>query len=144
MTGERSQNAPSTDAPHYSVAARISQAMVHLMSQYVGRGPTRARTTLNPNFALVVLEDTLTKAEHNLVAAGELESVRGQRRTFHALMRDEAVSAVEEATGRHVRTFLSDFSAEAGISAQLFLFEPVEETPDMAVAEAEITGDNSD
>ena len=133
----------TSEAPNYSVAARISQAMVHLVSQYVGRGPTRARTSLNTNFALVVLEDSLTKAERNLVAAGELESVRGQRRTFQALMRDEAIRAVQDATGRHVRAFLSDFSAEAGISAQLFLFEPIEETGEIVVAEAEISGDGA-
>lgn len=143
MTDDRGKNAP-TETGHYSVAARISQAMVHLASRYVGRGPTRARTSLNAAYALVVLEDSLTKAEHNLVAAGELESVRGQRRTFQSLMRDEAIAAVEEATGRRVRAFLSDFSAEAGISAQLFLLESAGETQDMALGEAEITGDNGD
>lgn len=128
-------------ATHYSVAARISRDMVRLVSQYVGRGPTKARTSLNTNFVLVVLEDSLTKGEGNLVAAGEQESVRSQRRTFQSLMRDEATAAVEEATGRRVRAFLSDFSPEAGISAQLFLLEPIAETARVAVAEAEIDGD---
>lgn len=131
----------TASSPKHSVAARISQAMVHLTSQYLGRGPTMARTTLNTNFALVVLEDSLTKAERNLVAAGELESVRGQRRTFQALMREEAIRAVEEATGRQVRTFLGDFSAEAGIAAELFLFEPSSDTGDATVEEAEVRGD---
>lgn len=138
---DRPHETETPNAPNYSVAARISQAMVHLTSQYLGRGPTMARTSLNTNFALVVLEDSLTKAERNLVAAGELESVRGQRRTFQTLMREEAIRAVEEATGRQVRAFLSDFSAEAGIAAELFLFEPFPETADMAVAEAEIRVD---
>ncbi len=121
--------------PSYSMAAEISTSMVRLMSRYTGRGPTKARTSLNSNFVLVVLEDTLTKAERNLVAAGEVESVRRQRRTFQQLMRDEAVAAVEGITGRHVRVFLSDMSPEAGVSAELFLLDPVEESGEAIVAD---------
>jgi uncharacterized protein YbcI len=129
-------------APRHSVAARISRDMVRLVSQYVGRGPTKARTSLNSTFALVVLEDSLTKAERNLVAAGLQESVHAQRRTFQSLMRDEAIAAVEAATGRRVRAFLSDFSAEEGISAELFLFES-SDTDDGAFVEVEVDGDGT-
>ena len=101
-----------------------------------GRGPTRARTTLNANFVLVVLEDTLTKAESNLVAAGETEAVMRQRRTFTTLMRQQAIDAVEETTGRTVRAFLSDIAPEVGIAAQLFLLDPRPETGRAVVAEA--------
>jgi len=122
----------------YSVAARISTQMVRLMSRYTGRGPTKARTTLNTNFATVVLDDTLTKAETNLVAAGEIESVLQQRRTFHRMMRDEAVAAVEQETGRKVRAFLSDISPEAGVGVHVFVFEPVAETGEAYYAEADV------
>ena len=114
--------------PGYSVAARISTQMVRLMSRYTGRGPTKARTALNTNFATVILDDTLTKAETNLVAAGEIDSVLQQRRTFHRMMRDEAVAAVEQETGRKVRAYLSDLAPEAGVGAHVFVFEPHTET----------------
>lgn len=122
--------------PTYSMAARISTQMVRLMSQYTGRGPTKARTTLNSNFATVVFEDTLTKAERNLVAAGEIESVCQQRRTFNRLMRGEAVAAVEEVVGRKVRAYLNDISPEDGIAVQTFVFEMRPETGEVVVAEA--------
>lgn len=128
---------PVFDAPGYSVAARISTHMVQLMSRYTGRGPTRARTTLNTNFATVILDDTLTRAETNLVAAGEIESVVQQRRTFHRMMREEAIAAIEQVTGRHVRAYLSDIAPEAAVGAHVFVFEPVGETGQAYYAEAD-------
>ena len=120
----------------YSVAARVSTHMVGLMSRYTGRGPTKARTTLNTNFVTVILDDTLTKAETNLVAAGESESVQQQRRTFHRMMRDEAIAAVEQETGRTVRAYLSDIAPEAGVGAHVFIFEPMPETGQAFYSEA--------
>ena len=125
------------DRPSYSVAARVSTRMVQLMSSYTGRGPTRVRTHLNTNVVLVVLEDTLTKAERNLVAAGESDAVSRQRRVFHTLMREEATSVIEEVLGRRVRAFLADISPETGIAAQLFLLERLPETGEAVVAEAD-------
>jgi len=113
-----------TGQPSHSAAAQISRAIVRLISHYTGRGPTKARTTLNTDFALVVLDDTLTKGERSLVAAGEIEAVRRQRATFHRLMRAEAVAAVEEITGREVRLSLSNLAPEAGVATELFLFQP--------------------
>jgi len=120
----------------YSAAARISNHMVRLMSRYTGRGPTTARTMLNTNSATVILHDTLTRAETNLVAAGESESVIQQRRTFHRMMRDEAVAAVEEATGRRVHAYLADIAPNEGIGAHVFVFEPRPETGEAYFAEA--------
>jgi uncharacterized protein YbcI len=120
----------------YSIAARISTRMVKLMSEYTGRGPTKARTTLNTNFVLVVLEDTLTKGERKLVEAGEVEAVRRQRRTFHELMRAEATAAVEEITGRKVRAQLTDMSPEDGVAVEVFLLESRPETGHVYVSDS--------
>ncbi len=98
------------------------------MSGYTGRGPTKARTTLNTNLAVVVVDDTLTKAETNLVAAGEIESVLQQRHTFDRTMRAEAVAAIKQETGRRVRAYLSDIAPEAAVGAHVFVFEPEPET----------------
>jgi uncharacterized protein YbcI len=115
-----------------TVAARISREMVRLMSRYTGRGPTKARTTVNTNVVVVVFEDALTKGERNLVAAGEADSVREMRRSFHALMRDEAIETVEALTGRSVMALLSDVDPKENVAAQLFVLE---RRPDTGVAE---------
>jgi len=60
---------PATDAasPRRSSSAEISNLTVRLLSQYTGRGPTKARTYLNDDMVTVVLQDTLTKGEITLV-----------------------------------------------------------------------------
>src|SRR5215210_1132824 len=106
-----------------SVPAQISRAIVQMLARYTGRGPTKAKTTVDSGHVLVVLEDTLTTGERSLVEAGEGEHVRRQRETFDRLMRDEAVEAVESATGRRVRVMLSDIDPEGGVALKLFLFD---------------------
>ena len=50
--------------------------------------------------------------------------MRRQRAALQRLIRDEAIAAVETATGRTVRLLLSDIAPEEGVAIQLFLFEP--------------------
>jgi uncharacterized protein YbcI len=117
-------------------AAQISRRMVQLLAHYTGRGPTRAKTTLNANLAVTVFHDALTKAELNLAAAGQSEAVQHMRHIFQAMMRAQAVEAIEQATGRVVVAHLSDIDPEANIAAELFIFEPVPEDSIAGTAEA--------
>ncbi len=55
----------------------ISNAIVALLREYTGRGPTKARTTIRDNIVLVMLEQTLTKGEQSLVSKGRTEQVLG-------------------------------------------------------------------
>ena len=49
--------------PVGSLPTAISAAIVKLMAEYTGRGPTKARTTIRDNVVVVMLEQTLTKGE---------------------------------------------------------------------------------
>lgn len=95
-----------------------------LFAEYLGRGPTRARTSFGRDLVTVVLEETLTKAERRLVAEGETEAVLATRRTFQRTMRDDLVSAVEALTGRSVSAFLSDQHANPDVSVEVFILKP--------------------
>jgi hypothetical protein len=46
---EQSNKLAITGALGYSATAQISTQMVQLVLQYTGRGPTKARTTIDPN-----------------------------------------------------------------------------------------------
>lgn len=109
-------------------ALALSNAMVQLMNRYTGRGPTRTRTTINTNVVVVAFQDTLTRGERNLVEARQLESVRRMRRTFHDLMRGEAIAAVEEILDREVQAYLTDIDLEANCAAMVFMLVPRPET----------------
>lgn len=134
---QRDQPALAEGYPTPSKASQISTRIVQVLSQYTGRGPTKARTTMNTNFVLVVMEDTLTKGERSLVAAGQVNAVIEQRRVFQQVIRPEAIAVVEEATGRTVRAHLGDMSPAANVSVEVFLLEPLPETGRVEVADAE-------
>jgi uncharacterized protein YbcI len=134
----------SSRGPRTTAAAQISTEMVRLLSRYTGRGPTKARATVNTNLIVVIFQDTLTKAEHNLVAAGETEAVHYTRRTFRQIMRQEAVEIVERVTGRTVIGFMSDIDPEANVASEVFLLDPLPEDGTVGVAYAPDDASESD
>ena len=118
-----------------SLAADISTKIVQLMAEYTGRGPTKARTTINGDLIVVLLRDTLTKGERGLAERGELDTVLSMRRAFQSTMRDEAIAAIEELTGRKVLAFLSDNVAEPDLAVEVFVLEPWDGIGDALVDE---------
>src|SRR5947207_7889274 len=73
---------PSETLKGGALNAAISNAVVRLLGEYAGRGPTKARTIHSGRFVLCVLEDTMTKAERSLASGGHEDFVLGMR---HAL-----------------------------------------------------------
>ena len=51
-----------------SISSAISRAVVALLGEYTGRGPTKARTYINEDLIVVVLYDTLTTEEPSRTA----------------------------------------------------------------------------
>ncbi|MEA2472946.1 MAG: hypothetical protein QOE06_861 [Thermoleophilaceae bacterium] len=107
-----------------SSRSAISNAIVRIHAQYYGRGPTRARTHLSPDFALVVLEEVFTPAERTLIGAGQFAQVLNMRAAFQEVLRGEFVKAVEEISGRRVRAFMSQTNQDPEMAVELFIFEP--------------------
>ena len=105
-------------------AAAISKAMVQLMHEYTGRGPTRARTTLDADLIVCLLADTLTKSERKLVDAGEERLVLEERGTFQRLMREEAIAMVERVSGRTVTAFMSTNHIDPDLAIETFVLAP--------------------
>ena len=101
----------------------MSNAIVGLFADYLGRGPTRARATLSRDLVTVVLEETLTKAERRLVSEGEGHAVIETRRIVQRTMREDLVAAVEHHTGCRVAAFLSDQTVEPDVSVEVFVLE---------------------
>jgi uncharacterized protein YbcI len=104
--------------------AAISNAVVHIQREYLGRGPTKARTSVADNTVVVILKDTLTKAERSLVDSGDHDEVRRVRQRFQRTMRDDLVAAVEALTGRSVLAFMSDNHIEPDLACEVFVLEP--------------------
>ena len=106
------------------VHAQISNAVVRIMREYTGRGPTRARTVIDDALVIVLLEDTLTKGERVLAESGEGPSVVAMRRSYQQAMRRDLVTAIEKLTERRVRGFMSDQLVDPDMCAEVFVLEP--------------------
>lgn len=108
--------------------AAISNAVVRLVNEYVGRGPTKARTIHSGKLVLCMLEDTMTTAERSLAAGGHEEFVLRARHAMQTTMKDDLTTAVEALTQRTVTAFLSSNHIEPDLAAEVFVLdEPVRE-----------------
>jgi len=103
--------------------AAISNAVVRLFRENVGKGPTKARTIHSGNFVLCVLEDAMTKAERNLATHGKAEYVLGMRHAFQETMQEQLIGAVEELTGRKVAAFMSSNHVDPDVAAEVFVLD---------------------
>lgn len=102
--------------------------MVRLQAEYYGKGPTKARTYIVEDLVVVVLEESFTRAEKTLADRGD--AIQHIRRRFQQQMADSFTSIVEQATGRNVRTFLSETDIDDDVSVETFLL--ADERTDMA------------
>jgi uncharacterized protein YbcI len=105
-------------------ASEISREIVRLHARLFGRGPTKAKTFLEDDYALCILEDVFTPAEHTLIRAGREDQVQATRAAFQTAVESDFVTIVEIATRRKVRCFMSEVHIGAGAAAELFLLEP--------------------
>jgi uncharacterized protein YbcI len=101
----------------------VSDAVVRIAADFIGRGPTRAKSYVVDNIVFCVLQDTLTRGERSLIADGDGECVRAMRRRFQDAMRRQMCAAIEELTDRKVVSFLSDNDVTMETAVELFVLD---------------------
>jgi uncharacterized protein YbcI len=114
------------DARPQSLQMAISNEMVRLYKERVGRGPTKTRTHwAGPDVVAVILEDTLTPVERSLVAIGEHQRLRDLRTFFQYATLPNLCAPIERLTGRKVRALISGIDTEVdGVSTVMFVMHP--------------------
>jgi uncharacterized protein YbcI len=111
-----------------TTASAIPSAAVRTLHEYTGRGPTKARTTINKDTVMILLGDTLTKGERKLVEKGEAEIVLQMRHRFQEAMREDLIALVEGQTERKVVAFMSANHIDPDMAAEVFVLAPSEES----------------
>ena len=106
------------------MAAAVANAVVHALGEYTGRGPTKARAYVNRDAISVLLHDTLTKGERQLVSGGRSDTVLRTRTLFQEMMRAELVARLEEMTGRTVTAFMSANHIDPDMAVETFVLDP--------------------
>jgi uncharacterized protein YbcI len=129
----QSNGRPQSHSRPQSNSSIISREIVRLHARLYGRGPTKAKTYVQAEYVLCVLEDIFTPSELTLLEAGKEDLVRETRVAFQEATRDEFVGIVERTTGRRVRGFHSQIDPQSNTAAETFVLaveakeEPKEE-----------------
>jgi uncharacterized protein YbcI len=99
----------------------ISNAISHLHKQFVGRGPTNARTTVDANLVVCLLEGGYTRAEQTLEANDSGDVVAAGRLGLQDAMREAMIGAVERTLGRSVLSFMSANDIVQNLQVEVFV-----------------------
>jgi uncharacterized protein YbcI len=119
-----------------ALVSQLSREIVQLHVRLYGRGPTKARSYLQSDYAVCILEEIFTTAERTLIAAGSSEHVHETRRKFQDAVAAEFIEIVERVTGRTVRTFLSQVDVGSNMSLEFFVFTAEDSTAEAGTGEA--------
>jgi uncharacterized protein YbcI len=115
--------------PDGQLSAAISNTVVQALARTTGRGPTKAKTTLGENGVFVVLQDSLTVGEQTLTKAGQGKAVLDLRRRWQEVMKADVSREIEDLTGRKVIGFMSDNHIDPDLAVEVFVLEPLAQTP---------------
>jgi uncharacterized protein YbcI len=110
--------------PGGSRSLEISNAMARLHKQYVGRGPTNSRTTIDGDLVVCLLEGGYTRAEQTLEDNDKGDLVAAARLGLQEAMRQAMVEAVQEILGRSVRSFMSANDLKRNLQIEVFVLAP--------------------
>lgn len=114
----------NSPAPDHGLTMAIARELVSLIKDYLGRGPTKARAVIRDDVVVVIMQDTLTKAETTLASRGLSHTVHDIRRNFQETMREDASAIIERLTGRRVISFMSDHDVANDVASEVFVLEP--------------------
>jgi uncharacterized protein YbcI len=101
----------------------ISNAIVGLLREHYGRGPTRAKTYVLDDLLVCVMRNGFTAIEQTMMKGGQQERVVELRQDFQVLMERSYKEHVERLTGRKVVAFLSQAHVEPDLTIEMFLLD---------------------
>ena len=114
---------------HGEVRAALSNALVALVKEHWGKGPTAAKSVLNDEYVLTIFEGGLIRNEETMLAAGHTDLVRLYRLAFQQVIREEMCSTVERITGRKVLDYHSQIVFDPVRAFEMFVLDaPVGES----------------
>lgn len=122
MDAPTKSNPPATG----TVASQLSREIVRHHARLCGRGPTRARSYLERDFAICVIEDIFTGPERTLIETGAGADVRETRQALLAATGAELEAIFEQATGRSPRLLVTQTEVEADLGVLIAFFDPAE------------------
>ena len=124
MLDEPESEIPGGSESTASRPLEISNAISRLHKEFIGRGPTNSRTTIDGNLVVCLLEGGYTRAEQTLNASDKSDLVAAGRLGLQDAMRQAMIAAVEQITGRRVYSFMSANDLDRNHQVEVFVLAP--------------------
>lgn len=103
--------------------AALTDALVGIQTEYLGRGPATASTFHRGNVIVTLMHDVLTKAEKVLAQKGKGRDVTEVRGLFRQEMEADFRATVERLTGQKVLACLNANHIEPDVAAAIFILD---------------------
>lgn len=107
--------------------ARITEELIRFEREFMGRGPSEARTYLLDDMVLIRLKGVITRAEHHLAqadASGRGRDLIKQTRTeLLEKARPQLAAMVESILGVPLRSLHTDISVRTGERVVILVLE---------------------
>lgn len=103
-----------------AVRDAITSEILEAQKDAYGTGATSARTLLDQDLIIVLIDVELARSEQTLMDAGRGDAVKAVREHFQAAIAPTFRAIVERATGRRVTSFLSVMSVDPVYQVELF------------------------
>jgi len=100
--------------------------MVALLKEFVGLGPTRAKSYYQDDLVVCVLRGGFSRVEETLLEGGRGPAVIQQRMEFQEVMRERFTGVIEDATGRPVIGFMSGNQQHPDLMCEVFILGPTD------------------
>jgi uncharacterized protein YbcI len=117
----------------------ISRSVVRLHKEYIGHGPTKARTYIGEDLVVCVLQGGFSRAERTLLEHGRTDTVINQRQALDATLRQPLTDTIERLVERKVIGFTSAVQPDGELSTVVCLLKPAPRAR-RRVASAQNTG----
>jgi uncharacterized protein YbcI len=121
--------------PTATPALEIANAIARLHKEFVGRGPTNSRVTIDGNLVVCLLEGGYTRAEQTLDDNDKGELVAAGRLGLQDAMRNALIATIETSLGRRVRSFMSANDLRQNLQVEVFVLHHPEPAPEDVVAD---------
>jgi uncharacterized protein YbcI len=118
-----------------SPSLEIANAMARLHKQFVGRGPTNSRVTIDGDIVICLLEGGYTKAEQTLEENDKGDLVAAGRLGLQDAMRNAMIATVETTLGRRVRSFMSANDLQQELQVEVFVLHRPGPGPEPVLAD---------
>jgi uncharacterized protein YbcI len=128
MEAARTQPQDAARRESGALLEEITRSVVHLHKEYIGQGPTQARTHIGEDLVVCVLQGGFSRAERTLLERGRPEAVIDQRHALDEVLRQPLSDMIERLVERRVVGFTSAVQPDRELSTLVFLLKPARST----------------